>query len=44
MTNIIVTLNQTQGFCPEVGSFLEKKLGPRAAPSNPDPLCAGLAT
>lgn len=27
MTNIIVTMNQTQGFCPEVGSFLEKGSG-----------------
>ena len=28
MTNMVITMNQTQGLCPEVGSFLEKSLGP----------------
>lgn len=40
MTNIIVTINQTQGFCPEVGSFLEKGAG-RTPPPPAQTHCVG---
>ena len=41
MTNMIVTMNQTQGLCPEVGSLLGKSLGSHTHLSVPVPLWVG---